>query len=73
MTEIKLQRLLDYLKDNGSGSKKTLRAATYYDNIGDGIRKLRARGHNIATTWERSSTGARYAVYVYLGKKKVAA
>jgi len=68
VTEAKLNRVLDYLKSNGSGSKKTIRAATYYDNVGDAIRKLRERGHNIQTTWERTSTGARYAVYVYLGK-----
>jgi hypothetical protein len=73
VTEAKLNRVLDYLQNVGSASKKEIRRATYYDNAGDAIRKLRERGHNIQTTWERSSTGARYAVYVYLGKVEVSA
>jgi len=69
-TEAKLGRVLEYLKTHGSGSKKTIREATYYDNVGDAIRKLREAGHEIVTMWERSAAGNRYAVYVYMGRKK---
>ena len=67
---IKLNKVLKYLQDHGSASKKEIRANTFYDNVGDGIMKLRNRGHNIVTTWDVSSAGARYAVYNYLGKIK---
>ncbi|MGW8169679.1 MAG: helix-turn-helix domain-containing protein [Sulfurovaceae bacterium] len=70
MTEVKLERVLDYLIENGSGSKKEIRQATHYDNVGDAIRIFRNRGYDITTTWASSSTGARYAIYVLKSKPK---
>ena len=69
MTEAKLMRVLKYLQDNGSGSKLDILKNAQYMNGGDAILKLRRRGYDIVTEWATSSTGARYAVYVYRGLK----
>ena len=64
----KLDRVLEYLKKHGSGSKLQIFSATKYWNVGDAILRLRKRGRNIITTWETSPTGSRYAVYIYTGR-----
>lgn len=64
----KLDKVLLYLQQQGSASKKEIRTNTFYDNVGDGIKRLRDKGHNIATTWGYSSKGEKYAIYVYLGR-----
>lgn len=73
MTEIKLQRVLDYIKSKGSITKDEMRNQCHYLNGGDAIFKLRNRGHIIKGVWEKTSTGARYMRYFYRGLKKVAA
>lgn len=57
----KIENVLNYLKANGSGSKLTIRNATFYDNVGDAVFRLRNRGYIIDRVWEYTSTGAKYA------------
>ncbi len=62
---MKLQSILQYLKDNGSITKDDMRIKLNYSNGGDAIFRLRNKGHIIDRIWEYTSTGAKYARYIY--------
>ncbi len=40
----------------------------FYSNGGDAIMKLRNTGHNIVRSWDKTSSGARYARYTLLAE-----
>ena len=65
--DTKLERVLDYLKANGSITKDDMRNKCFYSNGGDAIFRLRNRGYQIDRVWEYTSTGAKYARYIYNG------
>jgi len=65
----KIENVLKYLKDKGNATKDDIRHNCRYANGGDAIHILRNRGHIIETLWEYTSTGAKYANYIYKGFK----
>ena len=67
---MKIENVLKYLKDYGSITKDDMRVKLFYSNGGDAIYILRNRGHIIDRIWEYTSTGAKYARYIYKGVKK---
>lgn len=67
--DIKLQKVLAYLKKHGSITKDQMRNECYYSNGGDAIFRLR-KHHHIDRIWEKTSSGAKYARYIYKGEIK---
>lgn len=67
---MKLDNVLTYLKKHGSVTKDDMRNKCQYSNGGDAIFRLR-RKYIIDRIWEYTSTGAKYARYIYKGAKNV--